>query len=128
MHVGCIGSLPSSTPSLPLPFQIFPLFSLLFTALFSLPFRLSPFLFPSFLFSSFLLSPVSPFQAQQLTLISIGAATSILAGLASQMHGRPGLSFFPSFPSSFIRLLVYSDRKSTRLNSSHVKISYAVFC
>src|SRR5690606_40091613 len=26
------------------------------------------------------------------------------------------------------QLLVRSDRKSTRLNSSHVKISYAVFC
>src|SRR5436309_5120039 len=26
------------------------------------------------------------------------------------------------------RLLVVEDRKSTRLNSSHVKISYAVFC
>src|SRR5690606_40818040 len=26
------------------------------------------------------------------------------------------------------RLLVAGDRKSTRLNSSHVKISYAVFC
>src|SRR5690606_41860046 len=25
-------------------------------------------------------------------------------------------------------LTVYQDRKSTRLNSSHVKISYAVFC
>src|SRR3989442_8951533 len=25
-------------------------------------------------------------------------------------------------------LLVYGDRKSTRLNSSHVRISYAVFC
>src|SRR5690606_40681484 len=24
--------------------------------------------------------------------------------------------------------MMYSDRKSTRLNSSHVKISYAVFC
>src|SRR5690606_39704458 len=24
--------------------------------------------------------------------------------------------------------IIYSDRKSTRLNSSHVKISYAVFC
>src|SRR5690606_40729445 len=24
--------------------------------------------------------------------------------------------------------LIYGDRKSTRLNSSHVKISYAVFC
>src|SRR5436309_3596524 len=25
-------------------------------------------------------------------------------------------------------ILLYQDRKSTRLNSSHVKISYAVFC
>src|SRR5690554_7355352 len=25
-------------------------------------------------------------------------------------------------------LLIYLDRKSTRLNSSHVRISYAVFC
>src|SRR5690606_41466925 len=32
-------------------------------------------------------------------------------GLARGLRGRPGL-----------------DRKSTRLNSSHVKISYAVFC
>src|SRR5690606_41777151 len=28
----------------------------------------------------------------------------------------------------FARLISIGDRKSTRLNSSHVKISYAVFC
>src|SRR5436309_11176462 len=28
----------------------------------------------------------------------------------------------------FVPLVGYQDRKSTRLNSSHVKISYAVFC
>src|SRR5436309_9968320 len=28
----------------------------------------------------------------------------------------------------FATAVVYEDRKSTRLNSSHVKISYAVFC
>src|SRR5690606_40578210 len=27
-----------------------------------------------------------------------------------------------------LSIFVYRDRKSTRLNSSHVKISYAVFC
>src|SRR5690606_40855734 len=27
-----------------------------------------------------------------------------------------------------VRVAVHRDRKSTRLNSSHVKISYAVFC
>src|SRR2546426_9381430 len=41
------------------------------------------------------------------------------------------LSVYPStrlpvYPST--RLSVYQDRKSTRLNSSHLVISYAVFC
>src|SRR5690606_39826026 len=31
-------------------------------------------------------------------------------------------------PSSDLKALCQLDRKSTRLNSSHVKISYAVFC
>src|SRR5437868_9072302 len=31
-------------------------------------------------------------------------------------------------PLATIRSLAYLDRKSTRLNSSHVSISYAVFC
>src|SRR5690606_18640561 len=35
---------------------------------------------------------------------------------------RPGLELTEHFPLTAI------DRKSTRLNSSHVKISYAVFC
>src|SRR5690606_24394002 len=30
--------------------------------------------------------------------------------------------------TSLLSLLLFPDRKSTRLNSSHVKISYAVFC
>src|SRR5690606_41552395 len=33
-------------------------------------------------------------------------------------------TYFPSFTTKQLR----RDRKSTRLNSSHVKISYAVFC
>src|SRR3712207_6991725 len=32
------------------------------------------------------------------------------------------------FPDSGAWLLLYQDRKSTRLNSSHANISYAVFC
>src|SRR3712207_8815677 len=31
-------------------------------------------------------------------------------------------------PLEFIQMLPYVDRKSTRLNSSHANISYAVFC
>src|SRR5690606_39622573 len=30
--------------------------------------------------------------------------------------------------SQWMGVIAHSDRKSTRLNSSHVKISYAVFC
>src|SRR5438874_9901928 len=31
-------------------------------------------------------------------------------------------------PIASLPVLIYTDRKSTRLNSSHVEISYAVFC
>src|SRR5690606_15718160 len=51
---------------------------------------------------------------------------------------REFLMGFPDTPSGFVegprvepfegRILERPDRKSTRLNSSHVKISYAVFC
>src|SRR5690606_25899674 len=37
------------------------------------------------------------------------------------------VAFFMTAASKFI-FIVILDRKSTRLNSSHVKISYAVFC
>src|SRR5690606_40255502 len=36
--------------------------------------------------------------------------------------------FQPSQYFIHISLILFLDRKSTRLNSSHVKISYAVFC
>src|SRR5207302_5132332 len=42
---------------------------------------------------------------------------------------RPGLASPASSASSATRSSIQlEDRKSTRLNSSHVKISYAVFC
>src|SRR5690554_7397168 len=52
------------------------------------------------------------------------------------MFSRLNYSFIGSISSEnfkseedFIRMLkIMSDRKSTRLNSSHVRISYAVFC
>src|SRR5690554_7363872 len=34
----------------------------------------------------------------------------------------------PSCAFALLNLMVSPDRKSTRLNSSHVRISYAVFC
>src|SRR5258707_11635141 len=39
-----------------------------------------------------------------------------------------GLRIFPSFRLPAADWLLLVDRKSTRLNSSHANISYAVFC
>src|SRR2546426_4698608 len=54
--------------------------------------------------------------------------------LSSSFHGRPPCSD-PAFPLAVDRTLSQAavvegerDRKSTRLNSSHLVISYAVFC
>src|SRR5690242_21199496 len=39
-----------------------------------------------------------------------------------------GFLFNPGAPSEFVERPANLDRKSTRLNSSHMSISYAVFC
>src|SRR6201989_3710211 len=44
----------------------------------------------------------------------------------SEASRRTG--YFSTFTSGLSAVIVASDRKSTRLNSSHVEISYAVFC
>src|SRR5690606_42107523 len=46
--------------------------------------------------------------------------------IASKVSGNDNGFSFNSAQSANISF--YEDRKSTRLNSSHVKISYAVFC
>src|SRR5690349_23067057 len=54
--------------------------------------------------------------------------------LANFQSGRlePGIGILNELDGGlfavFFELLVMRDRKSTRLNSSHVEISYAVFC
>src|SRR5690606_42018414 len=63
-------------------------------------------------------------------------AQVILDGVLRHFRrGEPRLPAFAAFgflrfPGQFLEELVrrLGDRKSTRLNSSHVKISYAVFC
>src|SRR3712207_7900227 len=45
------------------------------------------------------------------------------------MHRHIQASYkFDNFTRSFVEILAAQDRKSTRLNSSHANISYAVFC
>src|SRR5439155_16574839 len=67
---------------------------------------------------------------------SVATALSPLSGLAQRTTGRRGST---SFHEERIQVWIGSsvmasdrarpaDRKSTRLNSSHVAISYAVFC
>src|SRR3712207_8325878 len=75
-------------------------------------------------------------------LLSVSAAFLIQAGLLAAMvvdralllsRGTEiRLPVVPVDPRDFLRgdyvILSYPDRKSTRLNSSHANISYAVFC
>src|SRR5690606_40944873 len=64
--------------------------------------------------------------ANQLLLRLSGPARAILSG------ERAALNFLQTLSAVATRCRQYADlvrdRKSTRLNSSHVKISYAVFC
>src|SRR5690606_40199107 len=53
------------------------------------------------------------------------AAIDVLPRLAPQ-EGQPAAG--SCLPAPTYNVLYLIDRKSTRLNSSHVKISYAVFC
>src|SRR5699024_12102097 len=57
-----------------------------------------------------------------------------ISDLSIQHKSNPHRQIEKLLPSYLLTLLVYmchlmlQDRKSTRLNSSHVSISYAVFC
>src|SRR5690625_6637442 len=54
-----------------------------------------------------------------------------MAVTEAKMGPRPGICFVSRGPGAMnaaIALHTAQDRKSTRLNSSHVAISYAVFC
>src|SRR5437660_12661249 len=50
------------------------------------------------------------------------------AGRRHSNEATPFLSQATAPPSTMQDMLRHRDRKSTRLNSSHVAISYAVFC
>src|SRR5690349_22136306 len=58
--------------------------------------------------------------------------TMVLATAVGRPEAREGADFFPLTIDVEERMYaagkIPGDRKSTRLNSSHVEISYAVFC
>src|SRR3712207_7410307 len=56
---------------------------------------------------------------------------AVLAAYRPLLRHRPTLRLYGATAlrtACWIGLLTYLDRKSTRLNSSHANISYAVFC
>src|SRR6266498_3120370 len=59
----------------------------------------------------------SVFRVTETATASVAAATLAVAGLWQDRGGPPAAATVDT-----------GDRKSTRLNSSHVRISYAVFC
>src|SRR5205807_9478663 len=48
--------------------------------------------------------------------------------VVEERRGAPGLDIEPCFAQPLPWQIQPADRKSTRLNSSHLVISYAVFC
>src|SRR5256885_9661437 len=48
--------------------------------------------------------------------------------LSKRLKFHPGDFFEDSLPPADVYIMGHIDRKSTRLNSSHLVISYAVFC
>src|SRR5690606_40797712 len=62
------------------------------------------------------------------TALGIGMLVGILLfGAIGHRARRYGI-FLGGFALAVAATWLFADRKSTRLNSSHVKISYAVFC
>src|SRR5205085_9985361 len=65
--------------------------------------------------------PTSPMSIRRVDILRIESTATVVTASAagscqSRKRIRPALSWYPP------------DRKSTRLNSSHSQISYAVFC
>src|SRR5690625_6374011 len=72
--------------------------------------------------------------SKRIFLLGLGifASATVLAALAPTMYililARTIEGFAGGILLSMAYVLIRQDRKSTRLNSSHVAISYAVFC
>src|SRR5256885_9902024 len=73
-------------------------------------------------------STLFPYTTLFRSVFALGAATAALAGvLAAPIRGAEPFMGVEALGVAFV-IVVVGDRKSTRLNSSHLVISYAVFC
>src|SRR5207253_10648261 len=77
--------------------------------------------------------PISaPFERASISQVDVVGSSperrswSRIAGMSSSKRGGGSIAAGKRAPVRFSRSI--RDRKSTRLNSSHVAISYAVFC
>src|SRR3712207_7487075 len=75
-------------------------------------------------------SPVAPDAAEALFRVVDAAYEKRSIALTSNIHPAGFDELMPKTlaTATVDRLLHHADRKSTRLNSSHANISYAVFC
>src|SRR5690606_41678155 len=77
--------------------------------------------------------PISTRSAARLLRGNYDALRSWPLAVTAYNHGRAGMARAKAAHGSDMATIIRdynarTDRKSTRLNSSHVKISYAVFC
>src|SRR3712207_1577960 len=71
-------------------------------------------------------SPLRMYGVLEIALVVVVLLTPLTFGLIHELY-RGGYAALQEQPQA-LALLRFADRKSTRLNSSHANISYAVFC
>src|SRR3712207_7776625 len=67
-------------------------------------------------------------DGEQIGELNLGVLHASAADARHRQRGVPRVEFYPHPHTAFQRVRGLADRKSTRLNSSHANISYAVFC
>src|SRR5436305_12014496 len=76
-------------------------------------------------------SPLFPYTTLFRSMLLLVSGTGLLLRIAvPAVRRRDWTVLRPMLPAAVLLAVVLGtiDRKSTRLNSSHVRISYAVFC
>src|SRR5436853_4287220 len=71
-------------------------------------------------------STLFPYTTLFRSYVSSSATVDLITGVFSEMEREPGIGHAEGLRRAMSKLV--TDRKSTRLNSSHLGISYAVFC
>src|SRR5256885_10070715 len=68
-------------------------------------------------------------SSTKIGVLVVISVVSLLVGVGiTKVNGLIGIAAERVFPRIAVKEQRYQDRKSTRLNSSHLVISYAVFC